>query len=183
MSDEKLENRLVDPTLLFSHLKLSAGMTVADLGCGSSGQFVLAAAKMVGDNGLVYAVDVLKTVLQTITSKVRSFSLNNVKTVWSNLEILGATKIAEQSLDVAFLISTLYQSENKKIIVEEAVRLLKPAGLLLVVDWSKEKQFFGLTADRKVDVNEIKKIGSELKLELVDEFLASQYHFGLLFKK
>ncbi|MBN1779310.1 MAG: class I SAM-dependent methyltransferase [Candidatus Buchananbacteria bacterium] len=183
MAEDKSTNALVDSTLLFSHLKLSAGMTVADLGCGTSGQFVVAAAKLVGETGLVYAVDILKSALQAAVSRSRLAGLNNVKSVWSNLEIYGATKIAEQSLDAAFLINTLYQSENKEAIIKEAVRLIKSGGHLLVVDWSKDKEFFGLSVDRKVDVDEIKKNASDQKLKLIDQFAASQHHFGLVFKK
>src|SRR3989338_11597175 len=97
-------NELLDPEEIFKHIELKGGQRVADLGCGGAGHFVLPAAQKVGSLGTVYAVDILKSVLQTVASKARLEGVANVKTVWSNLELPGATKIPKESLDAAFLI-------------------------------------------------------------------------------
>lgn len=176
-------NELLDPAGLFERLSLKAGMHVADLGCGGAGHFVIPAAKKVGNQGVVYAVDILKSALQTVASKARLEGVSNLKTIWSNLEVKGATKIPADSLDLAFLINILFQSKQHKKIIQEAVRLLKPKSSLLVVDWSSTPTSFGPHAADRVDQSAIKGIGQELALKLIDEFAAGNYHFGLIFQK
>ena len=49
-----------------------------------------------------------------IDSKAKTAGLYNVKTIWSNLEIIGATKITENSLDFTLLVNTLFQSKKQE---------------------------------------------------------------------
>ena len=57
---------MVDPQLLFEKAQLQPGMHIADLGCGRLGHIVFPALKFVGETGLIYAVDILKDVLEDI---------------------------------------------------------------------------------------------------------------------
>ncbi len=163
-------------------LKLKKGDMVGDLGAGG-GLFLLESARLVGDQGQVYAVDVVKNILSEIDSKARLNGLNNIKTIWSNLEIVGATKINEGTLDSTILVNILFQSQKQYEIIAEATRLLKPGGKLLVVDWTNNDLGVGPPNDRLVDKDKIISFAQQLDLVLVQEFKAGKYHFGLLFAK
>ena len=113
----------MDANLIFRKAEVSEKMKVADLGCGSSGHFVFPAARLVGKNGKVYAVDILKTVLESINKRTKQEGLDNIETVWSDLEIFGATKIESGSLDISLLINTLYQSNKRAEILRETARM------------------------------------------------------------
>ena len=172
----------MDPIAIFERLGVKAGARLADLGCGGAGHFVLPAARIVGDKATVYAVDILKSVLQTVTSKARLGGLNNVKGVWANLESYGSAKIPAENLDFALLINILFQSKQDENIIKEAVRLLKIGGKLLVIDWNQNPASFGPPSIDRIKPETVKKIARDLKLELVDEFAAGIYHYGLIFK-
>ena len=163
-------------------LQLKRGEMVGDLGAGG-GLFLLESARLVGDVGQVYAVDVVKNILSEIESKARLAGLNNIKTVWSNLEIVGATKISEGSLDASILVNILYQSKKHYEILAEATRLLKSGGRLLIVDWSKNELSFGPPPELIIEPQKIIELSQQLDLTLVKEFNAGRYHFGLLFTK
>ena len=60
---------LLNPSNIFQRISIQQGMNVADLGCGGSGYFTICVAKLVGKNGTVYAVDILKSTLQEISKK------------------------------------------------------------------------------------------------------------------
>lgn len=156
---------------------------MADLGCGSSGHFVFPSSTRVGKKGIVYAVDILRTTLETISKRARAENLANIKTVWSNLEIFGATKIEAGSLDVAMLINTLYQSHKRAEMLRESVRLIKKGGRLIVVEWKNIAAPFGPPPGERVEKefvdNGVKKLG----LRLDEEFEAGQYHYGLIYVK
>lgn len=176
-------NELLDQAKIFDRLGIKIGSKVADLGCGSAGHFVIPAAQKVGNHRIVYAVDILKSVLQSVVTKGRLEGVNNIKTVWSNLEIVGATKIKEESLDFALLINILFQSKKHENIIKEAVRLLKPEGKLLVIDWDLGSTNFGPPQEMRLKPEVIKKMAAGLNLKLLDEFQAGTYHYGLIFSK
>jgi len=176
-------SELLDPIAIFKRLGISKGAIVADLGCGGVGHFIIPAANLVGDQTTAYAVDILKTVLRSVITKARLEGVNNVKPVWSNLEMVGATKIPEASLDFAFLKNVLFQSKNHEPMVTEAIRLLKPKGKLLVIDWGDAMTSFGPPPADRVKPGTVKTLAQKLKLKLLDEFEAGSYHYGLIFQK
>ncbi len=177
-------NQLLNPKDILEKIaELSYGQTVAGLGCGPKAYFSFQAARIVGDKGLVYAVDVLKEVLSSVESHAKSNGFDNVKTIWSDLEIYGATKIPENSIDLVMLINVLYQSANIPNILKEATRLIKKEGKILIIDWMGIGTPLGPQGSKRVDPNYIKGLSDALNLSLLKEFQAGQYHFGLIFKK
>lgn len=177
-------NELLAAQKILKRLDIKSGMRVADLGCGGAGHFTIPAGSKVGSRGLVYAVDILKSVLKSVVSRARLEGFNNIKPVWSNLEILKATKIPSASLDAAFLINILFQSKQHENIFQEAVRLLKKEGKLLVIDWQpKAMVSFGPPPIDRIKPEKVKIIAQKLELKLIDEFDAGVYHYGLIFQK
>lgn len=176
-------NALIDANLILNKVRLSDRMKIADLGCGASGHFVFPAAKIVGKRGIVYAVDILKTALETVNKRAKLENYENIKTVWSNLEIFGATKIESASIDIAMLINTLYQSHKRLEIIREANRMVKKGGRLIIVEWKNIASPFGPPAEERVDKSWLENIAIKFGLQVEDDFEAGQYHYGLLYFK
>lgn len=174
---------LLDVNLILTKAEVKEKMKIADLGCGGSGYFVFPAAIMVGKEGKIYAVDIMRTALQAIERKKRQENISNIETVWSNLEIYNATKIESSSLDMAFLINTLYQTRKRKEILLESVRLLKKGAKLVVVDWKNVSAPFGPPVEERVNIANLKQVAKKLALNFEEEFFAGQFHAGLLFTK
>lgn len=177
-------NQLIDPHLLFEKARLHAGMHIADLGCGRTGHIVFPGSMLVGEQGLVYAVDILKDVLENVRKRAAMENLVNVHTIWSNLEKLGSTSIPEHNLDVGFVVNVLCQSQNRLAILDESFRLLKAKARLVVVDWARNSLPFAPAKDKLVDFDTIKKWARGKGLFIQEEFVAGPYHKGLvLFKQ
>jgi len=176
-------NALLDAKLILGRSGIKEGMKVADLGCGASGHFVFPSARIVGKKGIVYAVDIMKTILQTIEKRAKLENMQNVRTVWSDLEIFGATKIEAGSLDTAYLINTLYQSKKRMEIIREAARLLKKSGKLIVVEWKSTASPFGPSVEDRVDKELLKTGSAKLGFSIEEEFEAGEYHYGVIFGK
>lgn len=174
---------LINAQQLFRDIGIEQGMHLADLGCGNNGAFLFIASRLVGDSGRVYAVDIMKPVLERMRSIAQAEHAGNVMTVWSDLEIFGATKIPQNSLDRALLINVLFQSKKKGSIIKEAARLLKHGGRLLVVDWKKSAAPLGPALTSRVDREELIDIAKASGFELLNEFEAGKYHFALIFVK
>ncbi len=180
--NQVLGNELIK-TDIFAKVDLKEGMYVGDLGCGNLGYVSIPAAKIVGANGLVYAVDILKSALESVAGRARQAGLNNIKTVWSNLEIIGATKVPAETLDVIFIVNVLFQSDKDAEIIRESHRLLKTGGKLVVVDWDQVSAPFGPPMADRAKKEDIKQFGQAAGFQFQEEFQAGQYHYGLVLVK
>ena len=177
-------NELLQPlNILKEHLNIQPGQVIADLGCGGSGFFSLEAARMVGDQGQVYAVDIVKEALSSVDGKARLQGLYNVKTVWTDLELYGATEIPERSVDHAMLINVLFQSKKHMDIIKEASRLIKTGGKLLIIDWNDVPVPFGPAVQDRVKVDFLRENVPPLGYTEEKFIEPGQYHFGLVFNR
>lgn len=177
------QEKVLDVDLILDKAGVTERMHVADLGCGTTGRFVFPTAKIVGQNGQVFAVDILRTALDTVNRRIKQENLPNVKTVWSDIEIFNATKIESGSLDIVLLINTLHISQKRAAIIRESVRMLKKDGKVIVVEWKNVAIPFGPPAEAKVKIDALKAGAQKLGLKLEKEFFAGQYHYGLIFTK
>jgi ubiquinone/menaquinone biosynthesis C-methylase UbiE len=177
-------SELLDPKNILEKIGLEEGMTVADLGCGGMGYFTLQAAHLVGKSGKVFAVDILPFVLKNVEERAKARSLDKIiKTILSNLEILGATRIKDESLGVALLINIFFQTKKHENILREAVRLVKKGGKIVVIDWKKTASPFGPPVKNRVGAEEVKKLALKIGLKEKFGFEAGSYHYGIVFER
>ena len=176
-------NSLLDPYYILEEIGLGAGMRIADFGCGAAGHFVIPAGKIIGKNGVSYAVDLLKPVLSAVKSRAKFEGIDNVEAVWSNLEIYGATKIKEGSLDFVLLANTLFQIKKNEEMFKEAIRLVKNNGKIAIVEWKLIVSPLGPPAEKRLSKDFVRGLAKKYGLEEVKEFKAGPYHYGLVFEK
>jgi len=105
-----------------------------DFGCGR-GTYTLPAARLVGNEGRVYAVDMNQDILDKLTSKAQAESLDNI----IPLNTGGETKIniADGSVDTVLLFDILNEYyfpdiKSRRTLLDECRRILKPGGFLSV---------------------------------------------------
>ena len=110
---------------------LRAGQKVLDFGC-RVGHYTIPAARVVGSEGIVYAVDKEPKALSELSRKVTSHNLTNVKISKTS----GQMKLTLESrlIDVVMLYDVLHYfgADERMILYHEAFRLLKQSGLLSV---------------------------------------------------
>lgn len=176
-------NYLLDSNFILEKAQIKEGEKVADLGCGAAGHFVFPAARTVGKKGIVYAVDILQSVLNNIEKAAKDEALNNISTVWSDIEKFKATHIESNSLDAVLIVNTLYQSSRRANFLKEATRMLKKNGRMVIVEWKSSSTSLGPPTKRRVDKNALKKGVQQLGLTLEEEFEAGKNHYGILFIK
>jgi len=168
---------------IIAKAQIVEGMKVADLGCGNLGYFIIPIAKLLGQDGKAYAVDILNSALDAVHNQAKLEGVTNLEPVRTNLEKVGATNIPADSLDLAMLINVLFQNKNYKDIMAEAVRLIKTGGRLLVVDWKKTGAPFGPSVEQRIEPMTVKTIAQELNLNLIEETEFGDYFWGLIFEK
>jgi len=152
-------------------------MIAADFGSGSGGWAFPLAKKL--EEGKVYAIDILEEPLSALRAKSKLEKIFNIETIKSNVE--KGSKLFSESCDLVLMTNLLFECEDKKKVIEEGKRVLKPGGKILVVDWKLDAPL-GPKKSR-VSAEEVKKIAEEIDLKLEKEFEAGSYHYGLLFSK
>ena len=176
-------NQLIDPHFLFDRVHLVPGMHVADFGSGKTGNFVFPAAAIVGEKGIVYAVDIVKDALQGIAKRAALDGLANIHTVWADIEQPRGVLIPTQSLDIVLLINFLSAVKNDTAVLDEAHRLLKAGGSLLIVDWARSDLSFAPKENERLDWDTLMRWVEAQHYKLNDEFSVGQYHKGLILQK
>lgn len=171
----------LDPDKVIEEFGIKEGMKIADFGCGA-GYFAILMAKAVGENGRIYALDVLKTALESVRSRAKAEGLLNIETAWSNLEIFGGSKLPGDSVDIALLANILFQSSKKADIIKEAKRVVKKGGKMIVIDWKKD-QPMGPPQDLIVSPDSMKGMVKQEGFKLEKEFSAGDRHWGMIFIK
>ena len=118
-----------------SHLEMKRSYRAAEFGCGTA-EFALGLAKKL-DRGKVYAIDIQQEKLTMLKKKMALAHITNIVTIVCDLEMPRATKLPDHSLDIVLIPNLLFQVKDRHGIINEAKRVLKPGGQLLVIDWSK----------------------------------------------
>lgn len=173
-------NQLIDPHLLFKKAHMQQGMHVADLGCGKTGHIVFPAAHVLGKDGVVYAVDIVKDVLALINKRAKIENMLHVHTVWSDVERIGGTAIPGHSLDLVFLVNALNQITNKKAAIEEAARLLKDKGRIAIVDWNHRGLPFAPKEESLLNFDELIALTKPFGFTKQEDFQMGKYHRGII---
>lgn len=174
--------KFINPQTVIDQLEISEGMVVADFGCGT-GYFVFPIAKKIGETGIIYALDVLAPKLEAIESQAKLSGLTNVVTKRVNLEKDGGSKLENNSVDWVVLSNMLFQNQNKEIIIKEAARVVKPGGKMLVIEWEKKGDSFGLQEKMKISKEEVMELAKKNGLTFSNEITVSDFHYGLIFSK
>lgn len=178
------QHPLVDPHLLFEKARLHPGMHIADFGCGRTGHIVFPASLAVGDKGIVYAVDILKEVLENVKKRAAESNLYNIHTVWANVEEAGTIAIPPKSLDAVFIVNVLYYNAKPEQILAAAAELLKEKARIIIIDWKHKLATLGPEEKRLLDFYTLTQWAIRSGFVVQEEFEPTAYNKGLvLFKQ
>ena len=171
-----------DPKKNVDQLRWREGMSVADFGAGS-GAYSIAAAQTVGDSGKVYAIEVQKDLLQKLKNEATNGGFHNIEALWGDIEVLHGTKIRDHAVDAVIISNVLFQAEDKRGVLNEAKRILRPGGSLLVIDWVDSFGGLGPHPDEVMTQAAAKKLCTEALFAYEKDIEAGGHHYGMIFKK
>lgn len=171
---------LIDPAAILKKGGVIEGMHVADLGCGRTGHIVFSASQAVGDRGVVYAVDILKDVLETVRKRAALEAIHNVETIWADLGSVQGLAIPEKTLDLGFFINVLYHFTDYNVPLMEAARVLKEKGRIIVVDWMKKLSVLGPAEQNMVDFTKVISWARENNFGIQEDAPIGPYHRAIV---
>lgn len=104
---------------------IKPGCCLLDFGCGL-GFNTIPAAKIVGPEGKVFALDISRQAIEVLKKKAKKNNLENIEIILSECD----TGLENGSIDVVYLHNTLPLIKNKRDVLDEIQRVLKINGRL-----------------------------------------------------
>ncbi len=172
-------SQIIDINEILDQLKLSPNMSGADFGTGPGHWAIELARRLM--NGLVYAIDIQESYLSALKGRAEQNYLSNLRLLRRDLTEPKGSGLPEASLHVVVLANVLFQIEDKKALLTEAYRVLRPRGQLLVVDWRQDTAV--MKHQRAALLEEIETLADQVGFQLTEQLETDEYHFGLIFKK
>ena len=119
------------PDEIMDALHVAEGSKVADIGAGA-GWFTIQLARRVGPNGLVYAQDVQRQMLEAIRRRVSREGLQNVQAV---LGTGSNPNLPKAALDAILVVDVYPEVDDRVTFLRNLSLALKPNGRIGVVNY------------------------------------------------
>jgi cyclopropane fatty-acyl-phospholipid synthase-like methyltransferase len=119
------------PDQIMDALGIADGSTVADIGAGA-GWFTIRLARRVGPNGVVYAQDVQRQMLEAIRRRVSREGLLNVQ---ARLGTGTDPNLPESALDAILVVDVYPEVDDRVTFLGNLARALRPNGRIGIVNY------------------------------------------------
>jgi ubiquinone/menaquinone biosynthesis C-methylase UbiE len=149
---------LIDTTKFFQELDLKKGITFLDVACGW-GAYSLAAADIVGKDGQVFAVDLFEEGITSLRKEADAKGIQNLATFVSN--VAQKIPVDNDCVNVCLMATVLHDFVGDKIerqVMKEIVRVMKPNGVLAIVEYYKKEGPPGPPKRVRLSPEEVDKI-------------------------
>lgn len=172
----------MEPARTIAACNLQVTDTVADFGAGSG--FVARAAAAAVSQGSVFAIEINRELVARITREIQELGIKNIYPLWGDIEVDGGTKLDKDSVDFVILSNILFQLDDKRGCIKEALRVLRPGGRILVVDWQESFGGLGPHPDRVFNKMMAEQLLSSYGCTKLSETIpGGEHHYAILFKK
>ena len=176
-------SKFLDPERVLFAAGLATGQTFADLGAGS-GFYSLAAGKISGEQGLVYSVDILESALDHVSAEARLKGLRNIKTLLCDLEqVNSCQQIPTGTVDMVLFANIVHQIKHPANLFDEAYRLLKTGGKLIVIEWNEQPSPIGPAAADRLGEAKVTAVANKSAFKAGGKLSTDPYHYGIVFIK
>jgi len=137
--DEQQRRKIQNPEQILQAIGLREGMSFVDLG-SNDGFFSVPAAKIVGNTGSIYALDINQQAIDALDIKLQSINYKNYQ-----LKCAKAEEVVfnDHIADIVFLGTVLHDFMDPLEVLKNAKKLLKNKGILVNLDWRKKDTKLG----------------------------------------
>lgn len=171
-----------DPYSNIVQMNILPGMQVADFGSGI-GFYSLGIAKVLDGKGAVYAIDIQSDHLSKLKKEATHRGYENLEIIHSDLEKLNGSGLLGGTIDRVVVSNVLFQVHDPSVIAKEVYRVLKPSGLVAVIDWVESFNQIGPHANQIHPSLKIIDIFEKAGFEIMTRLDSGSHHYGYIFKR
>ena len=172
-ADDPERRKYQNPEAILAKIGLKPGMTFVDVGCGG-GFFALPAARIIGNKGKLYGMDVNEEGVADLKRLAAEEGLNNINSTIGNAEDLV---LCEACADIAFFGLVVVHLKEQVKALENARIMLSPKGQLAVFDWKKKPTRQGPPLGQRLSEGQVVDFIKSAGFDLVTVEDAGPYHY------
>jgi ubiquinone/menaquinone biosynthesis C-methylase UbiE len=174
--DERERKKWQNPEAVLKSIGLKPGFTFADIGCGD-GFFAIPAAKVVGQKGLVYGLDVDEDAISRLSERARREGLVNLVLKVGKAE---ETVLCDGCADIVFFGIVLHDFESVTKVLSNAKKMLKHDGRLVNLDWEKKPMEIGPPLRIRFSEEEAASLIKEAGFKIETVKANEPYHYVII---
>src|SRR5205807_452548 len=153
-------------SLMLTNLGVKRGMAICDMGCGN-GFYTLQLAKMTGDAGHVYAVDIQPEMLKLLNQRADAQEVRNVSPI---LGTLADPRLPKGKIDLILLVDVYHEFSHPEQMLAAMREALSPEGVCALVEFRAEDENVPIKPEHKMTKEQIMQEWPPNGFKLVREF-------------
>lgn len=174
---------LIDSDKLTDMLPLKPGSTVLDLACGK-GIYSIFLSKIVGDEGLIYAVDLWEEGLQILWKEIEKNEIANILPLLDDATV--QIEIDDYSVDVCLMATVLHDFEEMDkvgAVLGQVKTILKPGGCLAVIEFKRIEGPPGPPIKIRLSEDETEKMVTGYGFKKTNTIDIGDYNYLMVFQE
>ena len=168
------------PDQIMDALRIGDGSVVADLGAGG-GWFTVRLARRVGPNGRVYAEDIQRQMIESISRRVEREELKG--RVIPTLGTASDPGLPAGALDAVLIVDAYHEMEQPVQLLRNLAGSLKRDGRIGIVGFTNEGGGPGPPMDERVDPQRVISDAGSAGLRLASRERFLRYQYMLIFER
>jgi 2-polyprenyl-3-methyl-5-hydroxy-6-metoxy-1,4-benzoquinol methylase len=165
-------------SLMLANLGVKPGSTICDMGCGN-GFYTLQLAKMTGNKGHIYAVDIQPEMLKMLNERADAQKISNITPV---LGTFSDPRLPRGEIDLMLLVDVYHEFSHPAEMLAEMKESLAPQGRIVFVEYRAEDPQVPIKPEHKMTRDQVLKELLHNGFELDHEFDKLPWQHMLWFK-
>jgi ubiquinone/menaquinone biosynthesis C-methylase UbiE len=168
---------------VIGELDLKIGDKFLDAGCGD-GYISIEISKIVGSNGMVYALDVYPESIEKVKQEVNIKNLTNVDAVLA--DITQNIPLDENSIDKVLMANVLHgfvEEDEVDDVMKNILSVIKHGGIFSVVEFRKVESENGPPYNVRLSPSEVSDILQKYGFEIIHSVEIGNFHYIVNGKK
>jgi ubiquinone/menaquinone biosynthesis C-methylase UbiE len=171
---------LIDRHRFFEELRVKKSTTVLDIGSGR-GDYTIALAEAIGPAGSIYAVDAWEEGLARVRERASRLGFGNVRTLTADVN--KGIPLPDRSIDICLMATVLHdllREGTGEVALRETVRVLRPHGRLVIVEFKKVENGPGPPVRIRLSEKEAEEVLSAFGFNIDRVADIGPYHYLLI---
>ena len=173
---------LIDTVKTFELMDIKPGSCFLDLACGV-GKYSIEIADKIGNTGTVYAVDLWQEGIEALKQEIKSKNIKNINAILA--DISKKLPLEESSIDSCLMATILHDlsESDQKFTLHEAARVIKPGGMLYIIEFKKINNGPGPPIDIRMDETQIETLVTTYGFKKVISSEVGEFNYLSKYKK
>lgn len=183
-NQHKLDNperrKLLPPEETLSRFGLAEGDSIADIGCGT-GYFTLSAARVVGTQGKVYALDIMPEMLEIARAKAKEKNFKNIEFIETKETDFI---LPDAAVERALACLVVHEADDPIAFFQEVKRILQIGGHFYIIEWTRqENSKMGPPLEHRIDGKALAAVLEQAGFQNVEQFELNSEMYAIIVKK